>query len=197
MGGDEGENGGRSTMTEEERWNAAARDILSGPGKWRAMDLIWVHPNGGKLFLGDAMAAQSRDMLAAHGITHVINCTQDLPNYHQHDADLTYYRFVISGCWRLTDVVECRKFFQEPLQWMEQVLASGNHLLSHCLAGAHRSAMNVALYLYLYWKQEEETIYDLIRRRRPIAQPTLYAEAMRKMQLWVHDPVHGVAVSKD
>ena len=63
------------------------------------MDPIWRHPEGGgTIYVGNQTAASSIDLLRAHGITHVVNCTigtSQIPNYHEGSHSIRYYRFSV------------------------------------------------------------------------------------------------------
>ena len=59
------------------------------------------------MFVGSQTAAKSLDVLQEHNITHVVNCTGDMPLYHEQNG-ITYLRFNITGAlclyWRLLTV---------------------------------------------------------------------------------------------
>ena len=43
-----------------------------------------------KLFLGDKRVAQDLEYLQAHGLTHVVNVTQEIRNYFEKEANFFY-----------------------------------------------------------------------------------------------------------
>lgn len=188
-------------MDDEARFNEAAREIerRNPSTRWQGMHLIWTHPtSGGQLWLGNDTAAQDLAGLQRSCITHIVNCTRELPNYHEQNTGLSYFRFVISDSWQCRTIEATRALFDPPLSWMHTALSQGRHVLSHCLAGAHRSAMNIALYLYRYWMRENvSSIYSIITSRREVADPSLYSDAMKKLMSWVDDKDEGVPLVKD
>ena len=94
-------------------------------GNWNDLDALMRHPtsgarsavtqmvvlrcmnSGGVMFVGSQTAAKSLDVLQEHNITHVVNCTGDMPLYHEQNG-ITYLRFNITGAlclyWRLLTV---------------------------------------------------------------------------------------------
>mmetsp|Transcript_16742 Transcript_16742/g.33403 ORF Transcript_16742/g.33403 Transcript_16742/m.33403 type:complete len:297 (+) Transcript_16742:51-941(+) len=52
-------------------------------GRFSSFDAIWRHPTSqATLYVGGQAAAESLELLNKYGITRVVNCTEDLPNYH-------------------------------------------------------------------------------------------------------------------
>ena len=96
-------------------YNKEARDLWSRLGidpdfkghaeKYQPLDLIYASPQaqgGGSIYVGDSRAAESLDLLREKGVTAVVNCTQDIPNYHYHT--LAYFKFDISWWKRQVNI---------------------------------------------------------------------------------------------
>ena len=97
-------------------YNREARELWSRLGidpdfkghaeKYQPLDLIYSSPQrgigggGGSIYVGDSRAAENLDLLKEKGVKAVVNCTQDIPNYHYHT--LKYYKFDVS--WWKTQV---------------------------------------------------------------------------------------------
>ena len=88
-------------------YNAEGRRLVEAlglqvGGNYNAMDAIWKESStGGKIYVGNETAARGpASTLAEHGITHVVNCTDNMPLYHQSGGRIQYYRFDIAGHWR-------------------------------------------------------------------------------------------------
>jgi hypothetical protein len=115
----------------------------SGAGKgvrglYNPLDAMWRdQTTGGTIFVGNQQAAQNANLLQQHGITHVVNCTDTMPFYHQNV--FTYYRFNISFWPSFGDVDELQRFLTPLWAFVDGVLAKGESVLVHCLAGAHRA----------------------------------------------------------
>jgi protein-tyrosine phosphatase len=147
------------------------------------MSCIYVHPSGGRLFLGNASSSKDEKMLSEFNVTHIINCTRELPNYHPQRYQ--YYRFTITDCFHWHTLEEVRENFEPALVWMHEALSQGNSVLCHCLAGAHRSAVTISLYLYWKVKRDKAWCLKIVKQRRKIADPGLYADAWTKATRWI------------
>ena len=85
-------------------------------------------------------AAQNKAMLDGMGITHVVNCTDNMPQYHEKDRGpnkITYLRFPTSF-WKQYEA-DLTKFIRPLFNFVDEALAKGGNVLVHCLAGAHRA----------------------------------------------------------
>src|SRR5262245_59859080 len=90
------------------------------------------------LYLGNREAARDLSRLKAAGITHVVNCTEELPNYHEgelaylglgmQDPDPAFSRHISAAC-----------------RFMHDARASGR-VLVHCFAAVSRSPSVVLAY---------------------------------------------------
>ena len=48
------------------------------------------------LYLGSKLAAQDRDRLREHGVTHVLNTASEIPDFHASDDSLTYKHLTLN-----------------------------------------------------------------------------------------------------
>ena len=79
----------------------ASLGVTTGGGRFNPCDAIWKHPRtGGTIFVGNVEAASNIEVLNSNKITHVVNCTDNMPLYHQSGGRIQYYRFDIAGHWR-------------------------------------------------------------------------------------------------
>ena len=70
--------------------------VITG-GQYNAVDPLWQHPETRAVFyVGNQTAASNLPLLQKHGITHVVNCTDNMPNYHEGNSSIRYHRFDIS-----------------------------------------------------------------------------------------------------
>ena len=91
------------------------------------------------LYLGNQQHAQDHGRLAAAGITHIVNCTQELPNYHagrfhyhamqMTDPDPAFHERIGAAC-----------------TFIDEGRASGK-VLVHCFAAVSRSPSTILAYL--------------------------------------------------
>jgi hypothetical protein len=97
----------------------------------------------GTIFVGNNIAASTRAMLEKDSITHIVNCTELLPNYFEAEAEagMSYLHFPIN-LWmqseRVTGTPESILHFLKPFfDFVDRAVDSGRSVLVHCVAGAH------------------------------------------------------------
>jgi hypothetical protein len=130
------------------------------------LDAIWRHPKhgGGTIYCGDEQACKDLALLQQHGIDHVVNCTDNIRNYHER-ANVKYLRFEVAF-WSRHITMNQRsnaggggskdgnqavvKFFAPLWQFMSAALEAGTSVLIHCLAGAHRAGTTSVASLMYY-----------------------------------------------
>jgi hypothetical protein len=99
------------------------------------------------LWLGNLDAAQDRDFLTKNGIRLVINCTNDLPNYHENDKNINYIRIPVDDSLLKKDFMIMTEYLFRIIPYLDEMLKSNVPVLIHCYAGMQRSACVVAAYL--------------------------------------------------
>jgi protein-tyrosine phosphatase len=118
--------------------------------RYHPLDPIWCHPETkAMIFVGNQFAASSFDILSSQNITHIVNCTTDMPNYFSKHPDMVYFRFPVSE-WQCRNRATLYDEFILPMfQFIENALNNGQNVLIHCLAGAHRAGTTgVACLMY-------------------------------------------------
>jgi predicted protein tyrosine phosphatase len=91
------------------------------------------------LYLGNLEAARDARRLREAGITHVVNCTEELPNYHE--GAFTYLAL------KLADPdPRLHRHFRRVCAFIDEGRKSGG-VLVHCFAGVSRSPAVVLTYL--------------------------------------------------
>jgi protein-tyrosine phosphatase len=119
------------------------------------------------IFVGNTSDAQDLGRLTKNGITHVLNCTPDLP-------------FLLENkykCMRI-DVLDLpsqniRKHFDQAIEFIDSALRSKGNILVHCSAGISRSPTLVLAYMMKknHWTLEEA--FDKMRKLRQIVDPNV------------------------
>jgi hypothetical protein len=68
--------------------------VKASSGKHETINALWQsEKNGATIYVGNQGAAKGpADTLLAKGITHVVNCTDDLPNYCSGSGKIKYYK---------------------------------------------------------------------------------------------------------
>eukprot|EP00927_Polykrikos_kofoidii_P071207 TRINITY_DN67507_c0_g1_i1.p1 TRINITY_DN67507_c0_g1~~TRINITY_DN67507_c0_g1_i1.p1 ORF type:complete len:299 (+),score=30.15 TRINITY_DN67507_c0_g1_i1:60-956(+) len=144
-------------------------------GSWNVIDPIWGHPtSGGTLFVGNQSAASQLPELQRHGITHVVNCTDSMPLYHEHNpaANIKYMRFDITSHYRCVRSPDEAAYFVQPmLHFVSCALADGGNVMVHCLAGAHRAGTTGIICLMHFAQLSVGEAVPIAKRLRPIIDP--------------------------
>jgi len=101
-------------------------------------DFATVQPE--QLYLGSAKAAQDRELLKKHKITHIVNVTSGIPCHFEDEFD--YFHMAVRERARAIG-----KHFDEAIHYIRQAIESGGRVLVHCRHGINRSASVVIAYL--------------------------------------------------
>mmetsp|Transcript_14865 Transcript_14865/g.29846 ORF Transcript_14865/g.29846 Transcript_14865/m.29846 type:complete len:211 (+) Transcript_14865:3-635(+) len=143
-------------------------------GRFNACDPIWRHPtSGGTVYVGNVEAASNLGVLKQHGITHVVNCTDNMPMYHSKTGQIEYLQFDIAS-WSRYVRGGSESFYQftnKMFQFVGETVSDGKHVLVHCLAGAHRAGTTGCLLLMHFAALDAHSAVALAKRLRPIIDP--------------------------
>jgi len=189
----------RATDASREDFAAEARSLFAslgldasgggtpgGGGRYDDLNKVFQHPTSGAgIYIGNHRAASSRETLGAHGIGHVVNCTDDLPLYFDglagRPGGMQYVpgdgRFHVATWWRARSAGKMEtdaavlEFFRPLFEWVDAALERGSSVLVHCLAGAHRAGTTgVALMMYR-GKLDAATATRTAQELRPVVNP--------------------------
>ncbi|XP_060076248.1 dual specificity protein phosphatase 14-like [Ylistrum balloti] len=116
------------------------------------------------LYLSSA-AAVKPDRIRTVGITHIINCTLEIPNLNLptiesiqiHVEDAPHARLCV--------------YFDRCADKINQVRHRGGRTLVHCVAGVSRSASLCIAYLMKYHRMKLSDAYHHVKKRRPVIRP--------------------------
>jgi len=156
-------------------WARLNLDSSQSSGKrWNPLDAIWCHPEtGAKIYVGNEKAAKNSRLLQEHNITHIVNCTDSIPNYHENQTSspCTYMRFDICLHHSLRNHKEAVLFAQPMLDFISSALLGGNNVMVHCLAGAHRAGTTGIICLMHFAKFSKDDAIAAAKQCRPIIEP--------------------------
>eukprot|EP00494_Astrolonche_serrata_P020024 UN20241 len=81
------------------------------------------------IFVGNQTAASTKKLLLENNITYVVNCTDNISNFHARDPDFHYLRFKIAMWWReITskdeDFVQLRKFLTPLWEFIGEAMSN-------------------------------------------------------------------------
>ncbi|CAJ1446989.1 unnamed protein product [Effrenium voratum] len=159
--------------------------IITG-GQYNAMDALWQHPETRAVFyVGNQTAATNLSLLQKHGVTHVVNCTDSMPNYHEnYPSGIKYHRFDISSFHRrVKSDADAARFVQPMLDFVSSALADGKNVMVHCLAGAHRAGTTGCMCLMYFAQLGAKDAVLAAKRCRPIIDPIAdFPELLAKLE---------------
>lgn len=104
---------------------------------------------GFKLYLGTRYDAKNLKQLRAHGVTYILNVSDDVPNYHENDPEsgLVYKKLNVADFGADPGI---SRVFDDAIAFVEEAMAKPTNVIVHCAHGSNRSpAIVVALAMYL------------------------------------------------
>lgn len=153
---------------------SAAGRALQASSLHHDADVLYADEStGGRVWVGNQTAAEAPvSRLAARGIECVVNCTDDLPNFHEGGA-ARYLRFDIAMWHRHTDGTDgsVQRFVAPFFAFVDAALARGASVLVHCLAGAHRAGTAAVLLLMHKHGWDAASAIAAAKTLRPIINP--------------------------
>ena len=139
-------------------------------GLYNPLDAIWRDKaTTGTIFVGNQQAAQNSALLKQNGITHIVNCTDSMPFFHQNT--FKYFRFNVTF-WPSNESDEkLAQFLQPMLDFVDNCLAGGGCVLIHCLAGAHRAGTTGCMLLMHKAGLSSMVAVATAKKLRPVIDP--------------------------
>ncbi|CAF0802310.1 unnamed protein product [Rotaria sp. Silwood1] len=120
------------------------------------------------IFVGNALDAQSQERLTQNGITHIVNCTPDLPFYWEKKYEYMRIGALDSPSQNL------RKHFDDFIEFIDNALrVKTNNVLVHCSAGISRSPTLVLAYMMKKNRWTLDEAFDKMRKLRQIVDPNV------------------------
>jgi protein-tyrosine phosphatase len=105
------------------------------------------------------------ERLRRRGITHIINCTMEVPCLKMPDIECTQIK--------VGDLPGARLcvHFDRAADIIHRVRQKGGRILVHCMAGVSRSATLCIVYLMKYQRMSLRESYNYVKSKRPIIRP--------------------------
>jgi Dual specificity phosphatase, catalytic domain len=141
-------------LDKEEKVDEKKGKTAAWGNRYRPLNAVWKNPKegGGTVFVGNLQAAGSREILAEHTITNVVNCQgENTTNYFEKDAEFRYFRFPVS-MWMMysgSSPEELFRFLRPFFDFVDAATERSENVLIHCLAGAHRAGKGVLSFFFL------------------------------------------------
>lgn len=119
------------------------------------------------LYLGNAAFASDVHLLTGLGITHIVNCAKEVPDYFKGDFNFEYLHLM------LDDVPNenITRFFELSRKFIKESLDNNKIVLVHCWAGVSRSVTVVIYYLVKSLGISVKDALEMVRKCRPVANP--------------------------
>ena len=169
--------------------DALARRRAMETGELWASDIL-----DGWLWLGSGQNASLLGQLQSRGITHVLNCADDVPNFHEADPAASFLTYRCLGIADFGGDAGIRRTFAAAAAFTREARASRGgtwRLLVHCANGSNRSATVAMALLMDTQGMTLAQAWALVKARRPAASPL----ADNRAQLLQHELVTAAAAS--
>jgi hypothetical protein len=125
-----------------------------------------------RLWLGSGRDASNLAKLSETGITHVLNCSDDVPNFFEEDSEagLIYLKLNIGDFG--TDI-GIRRTFEDATRFVKNAIESvpENKVLIHCANGSNRSVTVTIAVLMTYLNFSLSDAWGMVFAKRKQAAP--------------------------
>lgn len=129
----------------------------------------------GQLYLSGSTGAENLSQLLELGITHILNITDLIPNYHENEIDdtgkalFTYMNIAIPDCGS----IPITDYFPSAFEFINSALSSNppGRVLVHCFAGKSRSASIVIGYVMQRNGWSFSKAFEYVQSRREVVDP--------------------------
>ena len=102
---------------------------------------IWADEIIPKIWLGSGQDASNLEQLRAHGITHILNVADDVPNFHETDDDGGEFEYCNLAVGDFGTDAGIARVFPTAVDFVRSALEdSDSAVLIHCANGSNRSA---------------------------------------------------------
>ena len=120
------------------------------------------------LFLGSSFNAYNKIELEKKDISVILNITNEIDNFYEHDNTITYYKYPI----RDNNQDDISTILNETYNVIEHHLSIGDKVLIHCYMGSSRSASVAINYIMRKYGISYEKTFMLIKQGRPVVNLT-------------------------
>lgn len=143
------------------------------------------------LFIGNEDSASDLDWLTSTGISHIINCAKEIPNFYE--GQLRYLRLDLAdGQNEVSTEDDLYRVAEGAYRYINSILRRDPKvkILVHCRAGISRSSSIVVYYLMRRRGMSYDQALKYLKDRRPIVSPnTWYEKQLRDMDMALKNKV--------
>jgi hypothetical protein len=164
----------RKTVAGDSVFDREGRKLMENAETYSADALFESLP--GKLFVGNILARNSPDFMQTHGVTRVVNCLEpgSFPEVERRRFEgVQYLDFPIAlweDCGGVRTDEGIARVMAPLLGFVSEAVESGESVLIHCFAGAHRGgSAGIACLMHLQDLGRDEAIAEAQAKRSEIS----------------------------
>ena len=118
-----------------------------------------------QIYIGGFMEARDGHWLQSRGVTHIVNASEELPNYFPN-----YFKYLRLD---LNDSPnqDLTKALSNSFRFMKKAIDEGGVVFVHCFAGMSRSSSQIIHYLMIDRAMSFERALSYVRRKHPRTDP--------------------------
>lgn len=126
-----------------------------------------------QLYLSGSVGAEDLSQLLELGITHIINITDMIPNYHEKEMNnngeslFTYMNIAIPDCGS----IQLAAFLPDVIHFITNAINSNGRVLVHCFAGKSRSASIVIAFIMQSKRWGFQEAFKFVQSKRDVVDP--------------------------
>lgn len=122
------------------------------------------------LFIGNRHAAKNLCLLKEHGITHVVNCADELEHYVENyeSNDIKWLFLPMLDCSYEGDV---ESYIPHAIPFIDDAVTNNQKVLIHCAAGISRSSSITIAYLMHKYNLRYERAFSRVKSKRSCCRP--------------------------
>ena len=127
------------------------------------MSVCEIIPN---LWLGNILIAKSNTFFIENNINVVINCSKNIPFYHNHTKN---YRIAVDDNLKEIEIDKFYDYLPKIIPILHNHLLNNDRVLVHCYAGKQRSAAIICCYLLTYGDMDLKKCVESIKTKRLVS----------------------------
>lgn len=121
------------------------------------------------IFIGNSRISKDLRQLEYYGITHVVNCADELENnVKNYDENISWLWLPMIDCAQDGDVAN---YIPEAVKFIDEVVTNNNKVLVHCAAGISRSSSITIAYLMYKHNIRYERAFNRVKNMRSCCKP--------------------------
>jgi predicted protein tyrosine phosphatase len=137
------------------------------------------------VFIGNSSAASNLEELRGAGITKIVNCAKELPNYHDQTGMFSYLRLELEDGVDDSTHNDLYRVVEPVYRYIRSMVKQNPNIkiLVHCKAGISRSASIVIYYLMRKNKMTYDKAFEYLKTVRDVNPNGWYQQQLRGMDI--------------